>query len=221
MNVKFGETSCMQLLLGGVLWENGIRRVHGCVYVHVCIYACICVCVHVCVRKTWRLLPVIFQNQGMPTKVMPRGVSTGESRKQAQSWSLFKVLVKKGFTGKSFSNKTTKKTRSGTFAESKEQWDVSRHWLVQKCLWANTTPFPRLTHMGGVLLRSQRTGWKSLHLQTRGPQHPTAHCAPSLLRQAREYIWFKPVSLTFKMMFLSSSRGDVRSQKLPIFYPNV
>lgn len=160
MNVKFGETSCMQLLLGGVLWENGIRRVHGCVYVHVCIYACICVCVHVCVRKTWRLLPVIFQNQGMPTKVMPRGVSTGESRKQAQSWSLFKVLVKKGFTGKSFSNKTTKKTRSGTFAESKEQWDVSRHWLVQKCLWANTTPFPRLTHMGGVLLRSQRTGWK-------------------------------------------------------------
>lgn len=85
----------MQLLLGGVLWGNGIRRVHVCV--HLCMYMWVCVCV--CVGKTWRLLPVIFQNQGMPTKVILRGVSVGESRKQAQSWSLFKVLVNKGFTG--------------------------------------------------------------------------------------------------------------------------
>ena len=128
-------------------WDQ--RSACVCVCVHVCVCACICVCVCVCVGKTWRLLPVIFQNQGMPTKVMLRGVSIGESRKQAQSWSLFKVLVNKGFTGKSFTNKTTRKTRTGTFAESKEQWDGPWHWSKSAC---GQTPLPsRHTHMGGVV----------------------------------------------------------------------
>ena len=155
---SLGEHHACSYFLGEFYGEMGseecIVRARACMRLCMCMWVGVCVCV----GKTWRLLPVIFQNQGMPTKVILRGVSVGESRKQAQSWSLFKVLVNKRFTGKSFSNKTTRKARTGTCAENKEQQDGPSHWSKSAC---GQTPLPSqdtLTRVLWLLKRSQRTG---------------------------------------------------------------